>query len=254
MRQDAAAATILTGGAVRDSTRRSRPAADRSEARPRPNAEDKAAHGLPRIAPRRAPHGRLLPRLRVSARVRNRARCNRQNRLELDSACRNEYHEQGGDLQIGSGFHTMRSDLHSPVSIVDALRAILVVDKLPVGFLLGAGCPASIKISDQNKPLIPVAAELTRAVVDSASGPVAESLRRLQAMLVADGQADPTIEHMLTRVRAMETIVGEDEVRGFSRTDLQCLEKSICRTISDVVNKPLPESATPYHSLVKWIG
>ena len=149
----------------------------------------------------------------------------------------------------------MRSDLHNPVSVVDALRAILVVDKLPVGFLLGAGCPASIKASDQDDaPLIPAAAGLTRAVVGSASSPVAEPLRRLQEMLVADGQEDPTIEHMLTRVRAMETVVGKDEVRGFSGTDLRQLEKSICRAISDVVDKRLPGSETPYHSLVRWIG
>ena len=174
--------------------------------------------------------------------------------LNLTSACRSEYHDRSGDL-TWFRLHPMRSDLHSPASVVDALRAILVVDKLPVGFLLGAGCPASIKASDQDAPLIPAAAGLTRAVVDSAStSPVAESLRRLQAMLVSDGQKDPTIEHMLTRVRAMETVVGEDEVRGFSRTDLQYLEKSICRTISDVVDKQLPESATPYHSLVRWIG
>ena len=73
-------------------------------------------------------------------------------------------------------------------------------------------------------------------------------------MLVADGEEDPTIEHMLTRVRAMEAVVGNDEVRGFSGTDLRYLEKSICQTISGVVNKPLPEFETPYHDLVKWIG
>ena len=148
----------------------------------------------------------------------------------------------------------MNADTHNPLDVVNALRAILVVDKLPVGFLLGAGCPASIKASDQDDaPLIPAAAGLTRAVVGSASSPVAEPLRRLQEMLVADGQEDPTIEHMLTRVRAMETVVGKDEVRGFSGTDLRQLEKSICRAISDVVDKRLPESETPYHSLVKWI-
>ena len=73
-------------------------------------------------------------------------------------------------------------------------------------------------------------------------------------MLINDGQENPTIEHMLTRVRAMEAVVGNDEVRGFSAQELRCLEQWICRTISKVVNKPLPESTTPYHSLAKWIG
>lgn len=146
----------------------------------------------------------------------------------------------------------MTTDPHDPAAVVDALRAILVVDKLPVGFLLGAGCPSSIK--EAGAPLIPDARGLTKAVVDQSSGPVAESIQRLQAMLVVDGQKDPTIEHMLTRVRAMKTVVGKDTVRDFSGTDLRNLEKSICSTISNVVNKLLPESATPYHSLVKWIG
>ena len=73
-------------------------------------------------------------------------------------------------------------------------------------------------------------------------------------MLVQDGQENPTIEHMLTRVRTMETVAGNDKVRGFSAPDLRRLEQSICQTISSVVNKPLPESTTPYHSLVRWIG
>ena len=149
----------------------------------------------------------------------------------------------------------MTTDPHGPAAVVDALRAILVVDKLPVGFLLGAGCPSSIKADDQDgAPLIPDARGLTKEVVDRSSGLVAELIQRLRAMLVEDGQRSPTIEHMLTRVRAMKTVVGNDKVRGFSGTDLRDLEKSICSTISKVVNKTLPESATPYHSLVRWIG
>ena len=128
----------------------------------------------------------------------------------------------------------------------------MVVDKLPVGFLLGAGCPFSIK--DDGAPLIPDARGLAKAVVEQSSGPVTESIQRLHAMLVEDGQENPTIEHMLTRVRAMETVVGNDKVRDFSMTDLRDLEKSICRTISQVVNQLLPESETPYHRLVRWIG
>ena len=150
----------------------------------------------------------------------------------------------------------MGTDPHSPAAVVDALRTILVVDKLPVGFLLGAGCPSSIKDADQDgAPLIPDARGLTKEVVDQSSGTdLAESFQHLRAMLVQDGQEDPTIEHMLTRIRTMETIVGNDEVRGFSASDLRCLEHSICQTISSVVDKSLPESPTPYHSLARWIG
>ena len=159
----------------------------------------------------------------------------------------------------------METDLHRPAVVVDALREILMVDRLPVGFLLGAGCPCSIKVADpdgsplildaKGSPLIPDAKGLTKAVVERSSDTDrAESFRRLQKMLVEDGQEDPTIEHMLTRVRVMETVVGNAKVRGFSASDLRCLEQSICRTISCVVNKQLPDPpTTPYHSLVKWI-
>ena len=149
----------------------------------------------------------------------------------------------------------MGTDLHSPAAVVDALRAILVVDKLPVGFLLGAGCPSSIRDAGHDgAPLIPDARGLTEEVVAQSSGTdLAESFHRLQEMLIRDGQENPTIEHMLTRVRTMETVAGNDEVRGFSATDLQRLEQSICRIISSVVDKQLPESTTPYHSLARWI-
>ena len=147
----------------------------------------------------------------------------------------------------------MAPNAHSPAEVVAALQTILVVDKLPIGFLIGAGCPSSIKVADS--PFIPDARGLTDAVVNASSGTdLAESFQRLKSMLVDDGQQNPTIEHMLTRARAMEAVVGNDVVRGFCRSDLQHLEQEICGTISRVVNKPLPSSTTPYHNLARWIG
>ena len=148
----------------------------------------------------------------------------------------------------------METDFHSPAVIVNDLRAILAIDKLPIGFFLGAGCPFSIKGVKNDKPLIPDARGLTKAVLEQSSSPnLAELVERLQAMLVEDGQENPTIEHMLTRIRTMETIVGNKNVRGFSRPDLQQLEQSICKTISSVADQKLPAS-TPYHSLARWVG
>ena len=149
----------------------------------------------------------------------------------------------------------MRTDPNNPATVVNSLREIMVVDKLPIGFLLGAGCASSIAAANQDgAPFIPDAAGLTKAVLDQSPSNLRKPFERLQAMLVDDGYEKPTIEHMLTRVRAMQTVVGKDEVRGFSHTDLQRLEQSICQIISQVVNKPLPESMTPYHSLARWIG
>ncbi len=147
----------------------------------------------------------------------------------------------------------MASDAHSLAEVVATLQAIFVVDKLPIGFLLGAGCPSSIKI--KGSPLIPDARGLTDEVVNASSGTdLAATLQRLKSMLIDDGQQNPTIEHMLTQVRGMDTVVGSGTVRGFSRADLQHLEQRICRTISARVNRALPEFTTPYQDLARWIG
>ena len=150
----------------------------------------------------------------------------------------------------------MSSDTQDATEVLDALREILAVDKLPIGFLLGAGCPCSIKSSERPDapPLIPDGRGLTKAVMEKSSGVLLDSLHRLIKMLTDDGQQNPTIEHMLTRVRALAAVVGKDEVRGFSADDLECLEKHICETISAVVHQRLPESQTSYHRLANWIG
>lgn len=150
----------------------------------------------------------------------------------------------------------MKTNPQKPAAVVDALRAILMVDKLPIGFLLGAGCASSIKICSQGDvPLIPDAKGLTKEVLNRASDtPLADSFTRLEEMLIQDGEPSPTIEHLLTRVRTMATVVGNDKVRGFSKEDLADLEREICRTISALVDKTLPETNTPYHQLARWIG
>ena len=140
-----------------------------------------------------------------------------------------------------------------PTAVLNKLWAILAADRLPIGFLLGAGCPSSIKRADTS-PLIPDGSGLTKAVMAKSSGDLHDSLTRLNKTLTDDGEQTPTIEHMLTRVRTMSAVVGKDNVRGFSATDLARLEEHIAKTISDVVHQPLPDPPTPYHTLAKWIG
>lgn len=149
----------------------------------------------------------------------------------------------------------METDFHSPTAVVDSLREILVVDKLPIGFLLGAGCSSSIKTGNDGASLIPDARGLTKAVLDQCSNPNLDKLLKcLQEMLVKDGQENPNIEHMLTHVRAMQAVVGKDNVRSFSLSDLKNLEQFICESVFRTVNKSLPGPMTPYHYLARWIG
>ena len=149
----------------------------------------------------------------------------------------------------------MTTNPHKPAATVDALRRVLAV-KLPIGFLLGAGCASAIKVGDRGcAPLIPAAKGLTDAILDIASDtPFANSFKRLQEMLIGDGEPSSTIEHLLTRVRAMATVVGNDKVRGFSKQDLADLEQQMCQTISTLVDQILPAPPTPYHHFALWIG
>ena len=149
----------------------------------------------------------------------------------------------------------MPPEAQNPTKVLDDLRGILAVDKLPIGFLLGAGCPCSIKITEQADapPFIPDSRGLTEVVMER-SGDMHDSLSRLNKVLTDDGQENPTIEHMLTRVRTMKTVVGNETIRGFSARDLKNIDQHICKTISAVVHQPLPKPPTPYHLFAKWIG
>lgn len=150
----------------------------------------------------------------------------------------------------------MPAESRHPVALLDDLRAILAVDKLPIAFLLGAGCPCSIEPSEQVRaqPFIPDARGLTTAVLARAPDDLQHALELLKKTFADDGQQDPTIEHMLTRVRTMAAIVGNDKVRGFSADTLDRMEQHICGTITAVVDRHLPEQPTPYHLLARWIG
>lgn len=148
----------------------------------------------------------------------------------------------------------MPSESQQPATLMDDLRAILAVDKLPIAFLLGAGCPCSIRSTAQGPSLIPDARGLTARVVAEAPDELKGPLTRLQTMLSEDEKREPTVEHMLTRVRTMAAVVGNEEVRGFSASALEDIEQHICRTISTVVNQPLPDPPTPYHVLARWVG
>ena len=123
----------------------------------------------------------------------------------------------------------------------------------PIAFFLGAGCPAAI-LSNQNKPLIPDIAGITKKVHEE----LAPHLSLGPAMDVAtdnltrDGHINPTVEHLLTHIRALNSVAGVDTVRGLSTDHLDCLDTAICDIIYNITNKSLQTCNTPYHRLASW--
>ena len=140
-----------------------------------------------------------------------------------------------------------------PLPRISHLQQCLSMDKRPIGLFLGAGCPMSIQ--DENQcPLIPDIAGISKLVREQLQQ-CAEH-RNLWGIvdgnLKKDGNCDPTVEDFLSHVRALEAVVGNDEVRGLSAQQLQTLDSTVCNLIHRTVNKKLPSDQTPYHSVSLW--
>jgi hypothetical protein len=123
-------------------------------------------------------------------------------------------------------------------------------DKNKVAFLLGAGCPLSIRDKD-NRPLIPDIAGLTETVCEGLDQKQVQKLQK--GIAVPDGK-EATIEDILSRVRLLIDAIGESEFDGLKKKDLTGMEKDICDKITQIVDKELPDEITSYHNLASWIS
>ena len=149
---------------------------------------------------------------------------------------------------------------HDPLQLMKQLRQILAADKLSVGFFLGAGCPSSIWVPSEDGngevPLIPDITGLTKTVTKTLSNleDLAKPFCKLCNILKEDGFETPNIEVMLSRIRSLREAAGAAEVRGLSAGNLEELDLEICKSISKIVTKTLPNKKTPYHSLARFVG
>lgn len=152
----------------------------------------------------------------------------------------------------------MNSTTHCPYRQSTLLQQALAPDKMRIAFLLGAGCPVSIRISDGeiSKPLIPDIRGLTNMVNENLSK--SEQYKDSYSTLLKrfnDGMpTDPTIEDILSHIRALHDVVREGNIDGLDKSTLAALDTEICKITTDVVGVELPELNTPYHQLATWIG
>lgn len=146
--------------------------------------------------------------------------------------------------------------VHDPQREVGYLQQCLSSDKMPIGIFVGAGCPMAVRMgSDGKQPLIPDIAGITAMVCDKLGkctdcGPL---LTTVQKHFTTDGRSDPTIEDVLTHVRALRAVAGSDEVRGLSAKKLDELDERVCDLIHQVADKTLPNIETPYHRIAAWV-
>jgi hypothetical protein len=144
------------------------------------------------------------------------------------------------------------SQVQDPRKQIGYLQQCLSSDKKPLGLFLGAGCPTAVKSGGQ--PLIPDIAGITAVVRAELAkckecGPL---LATVEEHFKKDCRPDATLEDMLSHVRALRAVAGNDQVRGLSAGNLDKFDERICELIHGLVNKVLPDASTPYHSVAAW--
>jgi hypothetical protein len=144
-----------------------------------------------------------------------------------------------------------------PYKQVGYLQQCLSSDKKPLGLFLGAGCPMAIRVGeDAGPPLIPDIAGMTKSIREALSkcsecGPL---LKIIDEHFLKDGLSDVNVEQMLSHIRALRVVAGNDSVRGLSAANLDKLDETVCKTIHDLTDKALPNKETPYHRVACWTG
>lgn len=148
----------------------------------------------------------------------------------------------------------MNTTTHCPYRQSTLLQQALAPDKMRIAFLLGAGCPVSIRLPNDvgTKPLIPDIRGLTAVVKDGLkqSAEHKENFAKVLNRLAADS----TIEDILSHVRLLHEVVRDGNIDGLNRVALAGLDAEICAITTRVVNVDLPTPLTPYHRLATWVG
>jgi hypothetical protein len=145
------------------------------------------------------------------------------------------------------------SSLHDPIRHLEYLRQSLSQDKKPIGFFISAGCPLAVTMPTKEEwPLIPDVKNLTdwinKELTDN------EKYQNLLLELEKTKKDKNNIEDILSFIRGLQQVSEGGEVRGFSESDLNEIEKAVCQKIVQRINVSLPDTQTPYHKLVKWIS
>lgn len=151
----------------------------------------------------------------------------------------------------------MNTNFHCPYRQSTLLQQALAPDKMRIAFLLGAGCPVSIRVPEVpgTRPLIPDIRGLTEIVSDQLSK--SDDLKASHATLLkrfSNGTpASPTIEDLLSHIRALQEVVRDGSIDGLDKAALMALDSAICTITTKVVGVDLPEWNTPYHQLATWV-
>lgn len=142
--------------------------------------------------------------------------------------------------------------MHNFISHAKNLQQILSIDKKPIAFLLGAGCPLSINMHEDDWPIIGDIKRITNQIQDKLAGN-----DKFSSLLneVDDLELDRNnIEDILSLIRRYKAISGKNGIKDFDKKDLETLESKICNGLSSLLEVSLPDTNTSYHYLANWIA
>jgi hypothetical protein len=136
------------------------------------------------------------------------------------------------------------------------LRQILAQGRKRIGVLLGAGAPASLKVNRDTgsldavgDALIPTIAGLTARVLDALAGD-----HSALASVREDLPPESNVEHVLSRVRSLSTLIGTQQMYGSDADGFRDLAEQICAGIGKLAAASLPREQNAFTELAAWIG
>lgn len=155
--------------------------------------------------------------------------------------------------------------IHDAAQQAGNLRLVLSDDKQRIGCFLGAGCPLGIydEAGAKSVDLIPAVVDLTTKVAeglqaaDSAPGATSQFKKNWDSLCKecqSDGGAPPTVEDVLTEIRALANRRGNAQVLGMSKDVLIALDAEICKLITAKMKMALPDYRCSYNRLASWIA
>ena len=136
------------------------------------------------------------------------------------------------------------------------LRQILSQGRKRIGVLIGAGGPLSVRVDATGKldpngqALIPGVNDLTDQALLKLTGTEAAAAAAIRASLPDGGN----IETILSKIRLLQTALGDTPMHGLDGPGYAALGTAICDAIGEIVGAKLPEGRTPYHELVSWVS
>jgi len=142
-------------------------------------------------------------------------------------------------------------DFHDPIRHLKYLRQSLSQDNESIGFFISAGCPVSVDMPEDKKPLIPDVAGLSRFINKQL-----KDNEKYMVLLDELKKAEKNIENIediLSFLRSLLLVSKGADVRGLNENNLLDLERDICKEIVKKLDVKLPDQETPYHQLCKWM-